>query len=168
MSGKSEEGCVRAAVLTEDGGDSGAPIDFAEGETVAGAPNGRRVSTGGGGSSWAHWSEARRSGVEEIKGEEGGPEASRAASGSARGEGGSGAPRGGEDGGGPWLGRTTWGGGGLEAGTFHRRQPVGHLLREQGSGAARVGRPEKGGSRAAPESNSADFDLKRISKLNTN
>jgi hypothetical protein len=39
--------------------------------------------------------------------------------------------------------------------------------REQGSGAARVGRPEKGGSRAAPESNSADFDLKRISKLNT-
>jgi hypothetical protein len=71
MSGKSEEGCVRAAVLTEDGGDSGAPIDFTEGETVAGAPNGRRVSAGGGGSSWAHWSEARRSGVEEIKGEEG-------------------------------------------------------------------------------------------------
>jgi hypothetical protein len=58
--------------------------------------------------------------------------------------------------------------GGLAAGKVHRRRPVGHLLREQGSGAARVGRPEKGGSWAAPESNSADFDLKRISKLNTN
>jgi hypothetical protein len=69
MSGKSEEGCVRASVLT---GDGGAPIDFAEGETVTGAPNSLRASTGGGGSSLARWSEARRSGVEEIEGEEGG------------------------------------------------------------------------------------------------
>jgi hypothetical protein len=77
MSEKSEEGCVRAAVLTRDGGDGGAPIDFAEGETVAGAPNGLRVSTGGGGgSSQVHWSGARRSSVEEIEGEEGGPMAS--------------------------------------------------------------------------------------------
>jgi hypothetical protein len=30
-----------------------------------------------------------------------------------------------------------------------------------------VGRPRKGGSWAGPESNNADFDLKRISKLNT-
>jgi hypothetical protein len=76
MSEKSEEGCVRAAVLTRDGGDGGAPIDFVEGETVAGAPNGLRVSTGGGGSSRARWSEARWSSVEEIEGEEGGPTAS--------------------------------------------------------------------------------------------
>jgi hypothetical protein len=33
MSVKSEEGCVRAAVLT---GDGGAPINFIERETVAG------------------------------------------------------------------------------------------------------------------------------------
>jgi hypothetical protein len=71
MSGKSEEGCVRAAVLTGDGGDGGVLIEFTEGETVVGAPNGLRVSTGGGGSSWARWSEARRSSVEEIEGEEG-------------------------------------------------------------------------------------------------
>jgi hypothetical protein len=51
MSGESEEGCVQAAVLTGDGGDDGAPINFAEGEMVAGAPNGLRASTGGGGSS---------------------------------------------------------------------------------------------------------------------
>jgi hypothetical protein len=30
-----------------------------------------------------------------------------------------------------------------------------------------VGRPEKGGRWARPESNNANFDLKRISKLNT-
>jgi hypothetical protein len=72
MSRKSEEGCVRAAVLTGDGGDGGALIEFAKGETIAEAPNGLRASAGGGGSSWARWSEARRSGVEEIKGEEGG------------------------------------------------------------------------------------------------
>jgi hypothetical protein len=32
---------------------------------------------------------------------------------------------------------------------------------------AGVGQPRKGGSWAGPESNSADFDLKQISKLNT-
>jgi hypothetical protein len=35
MSVKSEEGCVRAAVLTGDGGDGGAPINFIERETIA-------------------------------------------------------------------------------------------------------------------------------------
>jgi hypothetical protein len=59
----------------------GTPIDFTEGETVTGAPNSIWVSVGGGGSSWARWSEARWLGVEEIEGEEGGPAASRAASG---------------------------------------------------------------------------------------
>jgi hypothetical protein len=39
-------------------------------------------------------------------------------------------------------------------------------MREQGSGAARVGRSGKGGSWAGPESNNVDFDLKRILKLN--
>jgi hypothetical protein len=78
---------VRAAVLTRDGGDGGAPIKFTEGEMVVGAPNGLRATTGGGGSPWACWSEARWPGVEEIEGEEGGPTDSRAASGSARGEG---------------------------------------------------------------------------------
>jgi hypothetical protein len=63
---------MRAAVLTEDGGDGGALIEFAEGETVMGAQNGIRVSAGGGGSSWARWSEARWSGMEEIEWEEGG------------------------------------------------------------------------------------------------
>jgi hypothetical protein len=63
---------VRAAVLTGDGGDGGAPINFAEGKTVMGAPNSLRASAGGGGSSQARWSEARRSGMEEIEGEEGG------------------------------------------------------------------------------------------------
>jgi hypothetical protein len=92
MSRKSEEGCVRAAVLTGDGGDGGALIEFAKGETIAEAPNGLRASAGGGGSSRARWSEARRSGVEEIKGEEGGgvvrrPLEWQAMSGSARGEG---------------------------------------------------------------------------------
>jgi hypothetical protein len=72
MSGKSEEGCMRAAVLTGDEGDGGTPIEFTDGETVTGAPNGLRVLAGGGGSSRAHWSEARRSGVDEIEGEEGG------------------------------------------------------------------------------------------------
>jgi hypothetical protein len=48
LSGQSEGGCVRAAVHT---GDGGALIEFAEGETVTGAPNGIRASTGGGGSS---------------------------------------------------------------------------------------------------------------------
>jgi hypothetical protein len=61
--------------------------------------------------------------------------------------GGSGAPRGGEDGGGPWLGRATLGrtawGGVLAAGKardWWRRWPVGRLPREQGSEAAHVGR----------------------------
>jgi hypothetical protein len=67
---------VRAAVLTEGRGDGGAPIKFADGGMVSGAPNGLRVSAGGGGSSRARWSEARRSSVEEIEGEEGGPTAS--------------------------------------------------------------------------------------------
>jgi hypothetical protein len=42
------------------------------------------------GSSWAHWSEARRSGVEEIEGEAGGPMTSRVVgdNSSTRGEGG--------------------------------------------------------------------------------
>jgi hypothetical protein len=44
MSGKSEEGCMRVAVLTGDGGDGGAPIDFTEGEMVVGAMNGLRAS----------------------------------------------------------------------------------------------------------------------------
>jgi hypothetical protein len=63
---------MRAAVLTEDEGDGGALIEFVEGETVAGAPNGLRMLEGGGRSSRVGWSEARRSGVEEIEGEEGG------------------------------------------------------------------------------------------------
>jgi hypothetical protein len=71
---------VRAAVHTGDRGDGGVPIEFAEGETVTGAPNGIRASVGGEGSSHACWSEARWSGMEEIEGEEG-PAASRAASG---------------------------------------------------------------------------------------
>jgi hypothetical protein len=29
------EGCVRAAILTRDGGDSGTAVEFAEGEAVA-------------------------------------------------------------------------------------------------------------------------------------
>jgi hypothetical protein len=91
---------VRAVVLTGDGGDGGAPINFAEGKTVMGAPNSLRASAGGGGSSQARWSEARRSGMEEIEGEEGGgPVASRAASGERlgtwRGELGSATSRGG-------------------------------------------------------------------------
>jgi hypothetical protein len=101
---------VRAVVLTGDGGDGGAPINFAEGKTVMGAPNSLRASAGGGGSSQARWSEARRSGMEEIEGEEGGvrwPLERQVASGSAHGEGSSGAPRRGEDGGGPWLSLTT-------------------------------------------------------------
>jgi hypothetical protein len=40
---------VRAAVLTGDRGDSGAPIKFAKGGTVVGALNSIRASTGGGG-----------------------------------------------------------------------------------------------------------------------
>jgi hypothetical protein len=36
MNGKSEEGCVRAVVLTGYRGDGGAPIEFTEGKTVAG------------------------------------------------------------------------------------------------------------------------------------
>jgi hypothetical protein len=63
---------MRVVILTRDGGDGGASINFTEGEMITGALNGRRVSAGGGGSSRARWSEARRSRVEEIKGEEGG------------------------------------------------------------------------------------------------
>jgi hypothetical protein len=63
---------MRVVILTRDGGDGGASINFTEGEMITGALNGRRVSAGGGGSSRACWSEARRSRVEEIKGEEGG------------------------------------------------------------------------------------------------
>jgi hypothetical protein len=43
-----------------------------EGNGCRGALNGLRASAGGGGSSLARWSEARRPGVEEIEGEEGG------------------------------------------------------------------------------------------------
>jgi hypothetical protein len=39
---------VRAAVLTEDEGDGGALIEFVEGETVVGAPNGLRMLEGRG------------------------------------------------------------------------------------------------------------------------
>jgi hypothetical protein len=97
---------MRVVILTRDGGDGGASINFTEGEMITGALNGRRVSAGGGGSSRARWSEARRSRVEEIKGEEGGggPTASRAASGerlSTWRRGSSRVPRGEEDGGGP-------------------------------------------------------------------
>jgi hypothetical protein len=72
MSGKSEEGCMRATVLTGDRGDGGASIEFTEGETVAGAPNGLWALVGGGGSSRACWSEAMWSGMDELKGGEGG------------------------------------------------------------------------------------------------
>jgi hypothetical protein len=61
-----------AVVLTEDEADGGALIEFVEGGTVTGAPNSLRMLDGGGRSSRVGWSEARRSGVEEIEGEEGG------------------------------------------------------------------------------------------------
>jgi hypothetical protein len=35
LNGRNMEGCVRAAVLTGDGRDGGAVIEFAEGEAVA-------------------------------------------------------------------------------------------------------------------------------------
>jgi hypothetical protein len=63
---------MRATVLTGDRGDGGAPIEFTEGETVAGAPNGLWALVGGGGSSRACWSEVMRSGMDELKGGEGG------------------------------------------------------------------------------------------------
>jgi hypothetical protein len=99
---------VRAAVLTGDGGDGGAPIEFAEGKTVAGAPTGPEASTGGGGSSWTRWSEVGQLGVDEIEGEEGGgPAASRAASGERLGA----APK---------MEEGEWGGG---SGAAHAWQP---------------------------------------------
>jgi hypothetical protein len=149
---------------------------------VAGAPNGPRASTGGGGSSRVHWSEARRSSVDEIEGEEEGvrwPLERQAVIVSTRGEGGSGAPRGGEDGGGPWLDRAMWGrmawggwqpasraagGGGGQSSVCRSSKGVGQRAWATHAG---VGRTEKGGSWAEPESNSVDFDLKRISKPNT-
>jgi hypothetical protein len=35
LNGRNMEGCVRAAVLTGDGGDGGTTIEFVEGEAVA-------------------------------------------------------------------------------------------------------------------------------------
>jgi hypothetical protein len=48
MSGNSEEGYMRAAIITGDGGEGGAPIEFAEGEMVAGlrTAQGRRQEEG--------------------------------------------------------------------------------------------------------------------------
>jgi hypothetical protein len=57
LNGRNVEGCVRAAILTRDGG---AAVEFAEGGSGHGALNGLWWSVGGGESSWA-----RRSGVRE-------------------------------------------------------------------------------------------------------
>jgi hypothetical protein len=36
LNGRNVEGCVRAAILTGDGGDGGAAVESAEGEAVTG------------------------------------------------------------------------------------------------------------------------------------
>jgi hypothetical protein len=72
---------VRAAVLTGDRGDGGAPIKFAKGGTVVGALNSIRASTGGGG---AHGRVGVRRGGrawKKSKGRRGGLVASRAVGG---------------------------------------------------------------------------------------